>query len=745
MTSSPGADAGPPPHHPAQTTAGAPSWHALALLLVLLAVIAAGVASRGVTAPVDAAAATDVFSAARASQAVAPVVAEPRPVGSTANDRAHTELSEQLDALGFETRAQEGLGVRENGDEASSGYVRNLVATRPGSDPTGTIVLATHIDSVPNAPGAADAGVGLAVILETVRALGPEALRNDLVVLLVDGEERGLLGAEAYLDEAAEELTAPVVVLNHEARGISGRPMVTRAEGPMHAVIGASPSPEYESFTDALFGIIPNDTDFTAYREGGWWGMDMAIIDGAWAYHSAQDDVEHLDAGTLQHYGELTLALTRDLTGRDLAELETRAAEQPVQTTAPWGVVALPPLLVTVLGLLAPLAVLAAALVARGRSEVSLRGVLGGAAASLLTLAVAVLGATLLWSITAGATPSMLSQTTREPVRAEPFLLAELALAGAVVTAGWVLTRMLISRAALLLGGSLLVTALLAALAVYSPALGGSMILPAAIAAGGIVLAAVLPPLPGLVVRLLALVPTGWLLGTQLQALGEFGIASSAGGLAGTALIGLGAAGALLLSRPGTEPRPSRRPRRLLAPLLPAVLVAALTIGGTAWTLAAPEPTQERVVAHVDAGDGATTWEVSGSTEWGRALDGTQATSEVEMPTLEVAEAADGRVEISFTAVREASAVELTVGEGKLSQVRVDGVEVDSSAGLNSLGIHGLRAGQTVVVTADAAAGTELVAVETSFDPSLATGWDAPGEEVSLMQPCMEVVLTAQL
>ena len=87
------------------------------------------------------------------------------------------------------------------------------------------------------------------------------------------------------------------------------------------------------------------------------------------------------------------------------------------------------------------------------------------------------------------------------------------------------------------------------------------------------------------------------------------------------------------------------------------------------------------------------------------------------MPTLEVAEAADGRVEISFTAVREASAVELTVGEGKLSQVRVDGVEVDSSAGLNSLGIHGLRAGQTVVVTADAAAGTELVAVETSFDP----------------------------
>src|SRR5699024_9733480 len=132
-----------------------------------------------------------------------------------------------------------------------------------------------------------------------------------------------------------------------------------------------------------------------------------------------------------------------------------------------------------------------------------------------------------------------------------------------------------ISRAALLLGGSLLVTTLLAALAVYSPFLGGMMILPAAIAAAGIALATPAPPLPGLMVRALALVPTGWLLGTQLQALGEFGIASSAGGLAGTALIGLGAAAPLLLGRSGTGSGPARRPRRLLAPLVPAALVVA--------------------------------------------------------------------------------------------------------------------------------------------------------------------------
>ncbi|MDN5898591.1 MAG: M28 family peptidase, partial [Brachybacterium sp.] len=404
----------------------APRWHAVLLLLVLLAVVGAGFAFRGVPAPRDDSAPQEVFSAQRAQQAVASMVAEPRPLGSSANDRTHAELAAQLTALGFETETQEGIGVRTGEDETSTGYVRNLVATRPGSDPTGTLVLATHIDSVPGAPGAADAGVGLAVILETVRALGPEALRNDLVILLVDGEERGLLGSDAYLDGPGRELTAPVVVLNHEARGISGRPLVTRASGPMHAVIGAAPSPEFESFTDALFGIIPNYTDFSSYRDAGWWGMDMAIIDEAWAYHSAQDDAAHLDAGTLQFYGDLTLALSRDLGARDLAALQDRADEHPVQTTAPWGVVEVPPVLVIALGLLAPLAVLAALLVRRRRAEVSLPGAAVGAVTGLLVLVGGVLGAFALWSATAAATPEMLSRSTHEPVRAEPFLIAEM-------------------------------------------------------------------------------------------------------------------------------------------------------------------------------------------------------------------------------------------------------------------------------------------------------------------------------
>lgn len=732
----------------ASTAPGATPAHAILLLLVLLATLGAGAASRGTTPPAGEEAPSSVFSAERAAEAVAPVVEEPRPVGSPAVDRAQEELAAELAARGFEIEAQEGLGVREMGTEASAGYGRNLIATRAGTAPTGTLVLATHTDSVPNAPGAADAGVGLAVILETVRALGPEAQRNDLVVLLLDGEERGLLGAEAFLAEGAEELAAPVVVLNHEARGISGRPMITRASGPMHAVIGSAPHPEFESFTDALFSLLPNDTDFTVYRDGGWWGMDMAIIGDSWAYHSAEDDADHLDPGTLQHYGDLTLALTRDLAQRDLAALTPREEESPVQTTAPWGVVQVPPGLVAALALLAPLAVLAAVLVRRRRGEVSLRGAALGAAAFLLVLVGAVLGGAGLWALTAAATPEMLSQATHEPVRAELFVLAELVAAAVVAAALWVLARCLISRAAALLGASLLVTLLLAVLGVYSPDLGGAMILPAAIAAGGTLLASVLPPRAGLValgVRVLALLPTGWMLGAQLHALAEFGIASSAGALAGTALLGLGAAAPLLLGAAPAAAEPSRRLRRLLIPVLPAVLTLGLVVGGTTWTLASPEPVQERVTAHVDGVSGETRWEVTGSTDWGRALDGTRATSALPAPSLEVERLEGSRVQIAVTAVRDASALTLTPGAGGFSAVAVDGVPVDSAAGLETLQIHGLRAGQSVLITVEADPGQQLTVVETAYDPSLAGGWVAPGEGVSLMQPRTEVSLTAAL
>ena len=75
---------------------------------------------------------------------------------------------------------------------------------------------------VPAAPGAADAGSGVAAILESARAFrsGP-APRNDVILLFTDGEELGLLGARAFVEQHPWAKDVRVAV-NFEARGTSG-------------------------------------------------------------------------------------------------------------------------------------------------------------------------------------------------------------------------------------------------------------------------------------------------------------------------------------------------------------------------------------------------------------------------------------------------------------------------------------------------------------------------------------------
>jgi len=724
------------------------------LLLVLLLATLGGLLSRGTAAPLPASAEETSFSAERAAAAAEPLVQEPRPAGTAANAEAHEHLAAQLEDAGFEVESQEGIGLRATEGTGSAGYVDNLVATRPGSDPTGTLVLATHLDSVPNAPGAADAGVGLAVILETVRAFGPEALRNDLVLLIVDGEERGLLGAQAYVEGAGQQLREPVVVMNHEARGISGRPLVSRTAGAMHEVLPAMPRPEYESFTDALFGVIPNDTDFTVYRdEAGWSGMDLALIGGSWAYHSPQDDAAHLDAGSLQHYGDLTLALSRDLGERDLSSMEADQGTRPVQTTLPWGILAMPRPLVQALGVLAVGSLAATVLRLRRRGRLRLRGTALGAVLALGALALAGAAAYGLWWATGAARPDILSVAVSEPVRALPFLLADLLAGATILTALWVLARRVVGRAALLAGAGALAQLLIAALAVLAPDFASSMLVPAGAAALGALLGTLLPPRAGTAVRALALAPTGWLVGTQGHSLGEFGIASSAGALAVTTALALAAAAPLFIS-PATDgaalPRTARRPRRLLAPLLPAVLALSLAIGGIAWTRAAGEPVQESPVATVQSATGRTTWETDGATAWGSDLDGSEASSTIDAAQIEADEtdgeagAASSTTRIRLASPREGAEFELALSEGTFSRVSVDGHALDGTD-LRELQINGVPAGHEVVIEAELPRGAQLQVVEIAYAPELAGGWTAPGADVSLVQPRVRILTDVPL
>lgn len=346
--------------------------------LVLLAVLA-GLAlwSDRPPAPAPAAAPAKEFSAGRALPIVEDLAREPHPVGSPAARRVRDDLVTRLRALGLPPRVDTSVvgGVA----------VANVVATLPGTAPTGTVVLAAHQDSVPTGPGAADDVSSVAAILETVRALraGPP-LRDDVEVLLTDGEEAGLLGAQAWVrDDLPRD--RPTVVLNHEARGVAGPSLIFRTSpgdaGLVRAIADAVPHPRGDSSLVAVYRLLPNDTDLSAVLAAGRPGIDSAFIERADAYHTAGDTPAALSAASLQNQGSTMLALARELGDTDLRPLDPAASGLPPQPDAVYfrflgAFVTYPQAWVLPIALAAGAALVGAVMLGRRRALLGVGGVL---------------------------------------------------------------------------------------------------------------------------------------------------------------------------------------------------------------------------------------------------------------------------------------------------------------------------------------------------------------------------------
>lgn len=122
-------------------------------------------------------------------------------------DRARAYLAQALAQAGWQPQAQ-----------SFSGGV-NLVAQRPGTDPTaGTLLLAAHYDTVPLSPGADDNASAVAAVLEVAELLGPVPTLRSLAIALFDQEEVGLQGSLAFTQDADNRANL-VGVVNLEMLG----------------------------------------------------------------------------------------------------------------------------------------------------------------------------------------------------------------------------------------------------------------------------------------------------------------------------------------------------------------------------------------------------------------------------------------------------------------------------------------------------------------------------------------------
>jgi hypothetical protein len=294
---------------------------ALTVALPLLVILALTIWRGEGSTPRDANAPANTFSAARAMSVFRQLLAEkvPHPVGSLANQRIRERIEARFRSLGYETTVQRRFACSAS---ANCAMVENVIARLPGAAAGDILLLTAHYDSVPAGPGASDDGMGTATLLEIARAIRNDQLRNRVAFLLTDGEEAGLLGAEAFV--ADETLSRDVaVVINVEMRGTRGSSnLFETSRGNrwlIRNIAGALTRPRASSFFYAIYTLLPNDTDVTVFKRAGKAALNFAAIGGVNWYHTPLDDLAHASPRTLQHHGDHLLTTLRALGDVDLA------------------------------------------------------------------------------------------------------------------------------------------------------------------------------------------------------------------------------------------------------------------------------------------------------------------------------------------------------------------------------------------------------------------------------------------
>src|SRR5919112_3045676 len=296
-------------------------WFGVVVALVLGALAAVSLLALEPPDPLPASAPSSEFSAERAFSHVEQIAERPHPVGSPANAEVRDYLVGTLEDLGLRPTVQEGTSARTKEGTASIARVHNIHAQIPGSSPTGHVVLVAHYDSVPRAPGAADDGAGVAAILEIARAItSGSPPRNDIDIVFTDAEEPWLLGAQAFVrDDRLDPRRS--VVLKLEAGGTSGPALMFESSPDNATLIPALASaqrPIAGSGWEACYQLLPNDTDFTVFRDAGFAGMNFSLVEGSARYHTPEDSPDNLDHASLQDIGSTVLAATRHFADQDL-------------------------------------------------------------------------------------------------------------------------------------------------------------------------------------------------------------------------------------------------------------------------------------------------------------------------------------------------------------------------------------------------------------------------------------------
>ncbi|MBU3011231.1 M28 family peptidase [Polaribacter vadi] len=251
-------------------------------------------------------------------------------VGTKEHKNVQNYIVNVLQKMGLETEIQTQTTINKKWMATTT--TENIIAKIKGTENGKALLLLTHYDSSPHSSkGASDAGSGVVTILEGIRAFlaNNKSHKNDIIILISDAEELGLLGAQAFIDNHkwAKDVG---LVLNFEARG-SGGPsyMLMETNGKnsklLTEFLAAKPNfPVANSLMYSIYKKLPNDTDLTVFREdANINGFNFAFIDDHFDYHTTQDTYERLDRETLLHQADYLMQSLNYFSNSDLENLNS--------------------------------------------------------------------------------------------------------------------------------------------------------------------------------------------------------------------------------------------------------------------------------------------------------------------------------------------------------------------------------------------------------------------------------------
>jgi hypothetical protein len=250
--------------------------------------------------PLPANAPATEFSAERAIRHVQAIAKQPHPTGSAANAVVRDYILAELKNLGLEAETQ------------PDGDLENVIGRIVGTDSSDTVLLTAHFDSGSEGPGAADDASGVAVLLETARALVSEApMRNTVMFLFTDFEEGGMVGAKAFIAQHpwAKDVR---VVIGFDAGGLSGPAVLSATSADngwlIRQLARADP---YFVGSSAINALADSSTDFGhGFKVAGFPGYAFDLY---WdrRNHTPEDNIENLNSSSVQHQGYHALSLAR--------------------------------------------------------------------------------------------------------------------------------------------------------------------------------------------------------------------------------------------------------------------------------------------------------------------------------------------------------------------------------------------------------------------------------------------------